>query len=202
MTDTRIKRADGVRTLKDLRSRCVIDDETGCWMWGMSMSCSKARPKFKTPRVYIPAGVFGDAKVHNTTAQKAAWLLSGNTIPDGHVVWRKHCGRHECVNPAHAHCSTRQEMHKGIAESGRLRGDPLRAVINAKNCSVQILPRELVQQAEALFAMGVRQKDIRDSLGISSDTLARIRRGRHPNSTGAVKVLQGASVFSLGGRRT
>jgi len=43
MTDTRRKRQDGVRTLEDLRIRCVIDTETGCWLWRGAFTISSGR---------------------------------------------------------------------------------------------------------------------------------------------------------------
>lgn len=89
-------------------------------------------------------------------------------------------------------------MHKAIAASGRLRGDPVRAAVNARNRASLLTPREIVLQAEAMFAAGCLQKDVRAALGLCGATAARIRRGVHPHSSARHGLLRGASVFTLG----
>ena len=51
MTDPRRKRQDGVRSLADIRSRCVIDAETGCWIWRGAFSVKVGG--HATPRVWL-----------------------------------------------------------------------------------------------------------------------------------------------------
>lgn len=196
--DTRRKRQDGVRTLADIRDRCVIDDETGCWLWRGAMSRSTTRRVVPTSRVWLPEGMDAGGQPTITTAGRAAWVLSGRALPKGHVVWRSVCHRCDCVNPAHGTAVTRQAMHKAIAASGRLRGDPVRAAVNARNRASLLTPREIVLQAEAMFAAGCLQKDVRAALGLCGATAARIRRGVHPHSSARHGLLRGASVFAIG----
>lgn len=193
MTDPRRKRQDGVRSLADIRSRCVIDAETGCWIWRGAFSVKVGG--HATPRVWLAN------ERRAEIAGRAAWLLSGRKLKPGAVVWRSACTDTRCINPEHAKAGTRTQMHASFVADGRLRGDPKRAIANAKNCAKQLLPVETVRRAEAMFAAGVMQKDVRSEFGISSDTAARIRKGLHPNCAASQRVLPSASVFAWGARR-
>lgn len=191
MTDTRRKRQDGVRTLEDLRIRCVIDSETGCWLWRGAMSRGdRGNP---TARVWIPSDDGGGTIA---TGQRAAWLLSGKPLDPEHVVWRHRCTRSDCINPQHGAAGTRRQMHTAIAESGRMRGDPRRAAVNSRNRQAMLLPVETVRRAEAMFAAGAMQKEVCAALGISNGSAKRIRIGAHPRCAGRVNVVANASVFA------
>ncbi len=194
MNDTRRKRSDGVRSLEDIRSRCVIDDETGCWLWRGAMSKRRNGRGQPTGRVWLP-GVDGGVI---ETAARAAWLLSGRRIASGNVVWRSLCTDSTCINPEHGKSGTRPAMHAAFVADGRLRGDPRRAAANTKNFARQFLPVETVRKAEAMFAAGVMQKTVRAELGISAGVAARIRKGLHPNCASAQRVVPAASVFAWG----
>lgn len=198
MTDVRKKRTDGVRHLEDLRLRCFIDTETGCWLWRGALSHSKTRKVSPTTRVWLPAGIHGDGAGAITTASKAAWLLSGRKLKDGHVVWRAVCNQTDCINPQHCKGVSRQQMHAEIAASNRLKGNPTRAAINAINGRASLMPVATVRQAESLFASGAMLKDVKQQLGISSDVAKRIRQGLHPHCANASRLVRGASVFALG----
>lgn len=190
------KPAGGVRTLEDLRLRCVIDEETGCWLWQQAVATAGGGT---TPIVHLPDNVLpGVGRRSTIPAARAAWLLSGRKLQPGHVVWRQLCTGGRCINPAHCRAGTKSDGLAAVAATGRNRGKPERAVINAKSRASLAKPVELVRQAEALFAAGKLQKDVRATLGISQKTAAAIRLGRHPHSSGRNRVLRGASVFTLG----
>lgn len=190
MTDTRTKRHDGVRTLEDLRSRCVIDAETGCWLWRGAMSRGKSGQP--TSRVWIP----GDGGGRIMTGQRAAWILAGKPLADGHVVWRHRCTNGQCINPYHGAAGSRPQMHAAIAASGRLRGDPRRAVVNAQNRERMLLSPETVLRGERMFAAGALQKEVAAALGICHSSAKKIRLRTHPHSAGRERVISGASVFA------
>lgn len=199
IADRRNTRQDGIRTLDDIKGRCVIDDETGCWLWRGAFSRSTTHHVGPTTRVWLPVDlprVVGAGRV--TTAGKAAWVLAGNPLRDGDVVWRHVCHRVDCINPAHSKAGTRQAMHKEIAASDRLKGDPRRAAVNAINRASRLTPPDVVRQAEAMFGAKMLQKDVCAKLGIQQMTARLIRTGQHPHSTNRQRVVRGASVFNLG----
>lgn len=195
----RPRRNDGVRTLEDIRGRCRIDEETGCWIWAGAMAKSLSRQARPTSRVWLPEGLQGDGQNPTvTTAAKAAWLLSGRKLQDGQVVYRYRCADGDCCNPEHGKAGTRPEMHRFHAASDRLKGDPKRAAVNAINRRAVLKPVEVVRQAEAMFAAGVAQKEVMAELGLQQATARSIRLGTHPNCTHASRVLPMASVFAMG----
>ena len=74
-----------------------IDKESsadGCWLWCGTL------------------GRFGYGQFHlngkQHRAHRVSWLLSGNIIPEGHLIRHK-CRSRKCVNPAHLETGTYQE---------------------------------------------------------------------------------------------
>lgn len=193
MIDPRRKRQDGIRTLDDLQGRCVIDRETLCWIWRGAVFRNAAGSD--TTRVWLPDA---DGKGRVMTAPRAAWILSGRKLPAGHIVWRARCHCSAlCISPQHGAAGTRQDMFAAFVRDGRLRGDPRSAVINARNRMAGVVPLGVVRQAEAMFAAGALQKEVKAALGISHQTAAKIRKGIHPHSAArGVKVVANASVFT------
>jgi hypothetical protein len=187
----------GVRTLEDLRIRCVIDAETGCWLWRGAYSQDRSRHGQPTTRVWLPVVPPGGART--STAPRAAWLMAGKPLPPKGVVWRHLCRNPECINPQHGKGGTRQEMYAAFVADGRMRGDPRRAAVNAINRQSQLVPPEKVRKAEEMFAAGALQKDVRAALGLSPTSAARIRKGLHPNSSSKQHVVANASVFAWRG---
>lgn len=187
----------GIKTLEDMRQRCRIDEETGCWNWAMAVSRSTKRNVPVSPRVWMPdrSTPGGGALM---TAGRAAWLLAGKWCTAGRVVYRAVCHNELCINPEHGKCLTRREMFEHLKACGVNRGDPERAVINRQNMLKMVTPVERVRQAEAMLREGVMSKDIRAALGISNNTMTRIRAGTHMHSVGFSQAVRGASIFTLG----
>ena len=148
----------GIRTLEDLKDRCFVDEDTGCWLWRAALSAGQ-------PKIWVPPGVLSEAG-SVMPAGRAAWLLAGKEARSDQVVYRT-CGCQECVAPEHGEACTRRAMGRHVSESGRWKNNPARVIANAKNRTGLAKPREVVQQAEQMFAEGVPQKTIREQLGIS-----------------------------------
>lgn len=191
-----VKHLGGVRKLEDLRNRCAIDDETGCWHWRLAVATSRGG---MVPMVHLAAGVLpGVDRPATAPAARAAWLLSGRRLAPGHVVYRHLCEAKRCINPEHCAAGTRPQALAAVAATGRNRGKPERAVITAKARRSLVKPAEVVRQAEQMFAAGEMQKVVRAQLGLSQKTAAAIRQGRHVHSAARQGLLRGASVFTLG----
>ena len=198
MTDTRRKRQDGIRTLAGIKGRCVIEAETGCWLWRGAFSCKASGRGQPTSRVWIPGWQAKSGTT--TTAPRAAWLLAGNDLPPNGVVWRHVCRNSECINPKHGKGGTRAQMFEAFVADGRMRGDPKRAAVNAQNRRSQLVSVERVREAEAMFAAGALQKDVCAALSLGNAAAAKIRKGQHPNSSGARATIPAASVFGWRGQ--
>jgi hypothetical protein len=196
MTDANTKRTDGVRTLQDLQDRCRVDTDTGCWIWAMAISDNGKIGGSRTPRLCVPAGVIGPAR-SNSTAPRAAWLLSGKKLGDKQVVWRT-CLNDECCAPGHLMAGTKAQEGAWMSRSGHRRGKPERAAANLRNSLQMATPPAVVRQVEELFAAGMLQKDVHAATGLRSATLRSIRLGQHVNSSARQKVVPQASIFALG----
>lgn len=186
----------GIRTVEDIKARCVVDDETGCWEWGLSYSHSKTRKVSPIARCHI---LKPDGTRALTTAWKAGWLLSGRKLGKKQVVYRSVCWNTRCCNPAHCKAGTMKQMGAAIAKSGVLRGQPHRVTANTKNNECQATPREVVMRAEALFAAGRKLAEVAEAIGVHKDTARLIRNGTHRNSTARQPVVSMSSVFGWRG---
>lgn len=189
----------GVSTLQDILDRCRVDEVTGCWEWALAINCIRGSA---VPMVHISIGAMlgqhAVAKKVTMPAARAAWLLAGNVIKPGHVVWRAHCGNDHCVNPAHCASGTRAQMGRSRAASGREKGTPAKRKAALAQALKIALPRDVVVQLEARIAAGELRKTIAQTMGVNRTTIRRIALGQHPNSTGRIRVIPGASVFTLG----
>ena len=169
------------RNLQYILDRCRVDDLTQCWEWTFAMTGD------------VP--VCGQNIAGCSSAVKTAWLLSGRKIADGHVVWRALCHNRRCVNPAHMMTGSRPEMRRWCGQSGREKGDPVRAAKNIAALAARATPVEAVREAERMFARGEMSKTVVQSLGICKATATRIKAGRHIHSRGS--GVKGSSIFSM-----
>lgn len=89
----------GVRSLADLKLRCYVDAETGCWH--LRTGHGRRLNAGDRQRVHVH-------RVGTMTAGRAAYYLQhGKMPPEGHVVWHAHCSSHDCVRPGHLSCDPR-----------------------------------------------------------------------------------------------
>lgn len=181
----------GVQSLDDMRERCVVDQETGCWSW--SMYSVPARGGY-LPIVWVPAGVIGTAGA-KATATRAAWLLSGRKIRPGNIVWRC-CGNKLCINPEHLRSTSKSAHGKWISEQGHTRGVHRKTASRRASMSRMASP-ELVSAIEADIAAGLRRVDIIAKRGTSNYVYYRVLNRLHPHQRHG--LIPGASVFSLAG---
>lgn len=194
MTDPRRKRADGVRTIRDIKARCRIDDITGCWHWSMAMTHAGKRSS-RTPTVNVPAGLLGNSTRKTLAVARLSWLLSGKPLPAGHVVWRC-CVNDECCAPHHLRAGTKADEGAWMAASGHRRGNPARAAVNVSNVEkTQALPTATVRNVEQALTAGQLQTEISAKFGVSLSTISRIANGKHLHQRHGVA---NASVFVVG----
>jgi len=106
----------GIRTLEDLRIRCAVDDDTGCWHWRLSKCDGVPKVHVTHPALPRPG--------HIMRGRRAALLLArGRDLPAGHVAYaRLQCTSKDCVNPAHCQSGDRDAHGVYLAKSGRVKG--------------------------------------------------------------------------------
>lgn len=163
MPNTKGSNRGGIRTLDDLRQRCVIEGE--CWIWrGACNRCSGPHPE---PRFWLPAQ-------SRVVGVSGAWLLAGKKLPRGYVVWRV-CREPMCLNPEHMRSGTQADRGAWYAQRGLFRGDPHRSLTNAVAARRRsVLTAEQVQQIRESKDTG---RALSLLLGVSESVVSRARRG-------------------------
>lgn len=83
-----------IRTLDDLKARCEVDEQTGCWVWTGSRDAN-GHPK---PYIINPSNGQGA----QMSGARALLLLTGQPVVDGHAYVRvATCTNEACVSPEH-----------------------------------------------------------------------------------------------------
>lgn len=196
MTDQRKKRArdtfraDAIRTLQDLRGRCVID-EAGCWVWKWSVIQGTKAPQ---------ARYNGRA----TTARRVALDLIGKPAGRGlFVVCRKGCDE-LCVNPYHLLALNGSDYVRHLAAVGVLETPAHKAarVACTRGRDTTKLTRDGAESIRHRVASGEDRGALAAEFGVTRAHVNRVVRG--VNWAPAQEV-RGSSVFawcqSMGGER-
>jgi len=181
MTHARGTVLGGIRTVEDLRDRCRIDEETGCWHWGLAIVRGAPHVSF----------VDADGKRRRGTGRNAAAALGlEGGVPDGHVAFaRACCPSSDCVNPLHTRTGTRRQKGEAIVRTGEQRGLPSKAIpVSASNRRRQKLTPD---QVEAIRSSTDTQTALAARYGVSQTTIWAIVSGRRYRP-------QAYSAFSLG----
>ena len=94
--------------MKELKQRLLervsIDDETGCWEWGLSVfDYGYAKMSYKGKML---------------TAHRVAYETFIGQIPDGLLVCH-HCDNPKCINPDHLFIGTHQDNSNDKIKKGR-----------------------------------------------------------------------------------
>lgn len=163
----------GIKTLEDLRQRCVIDEEAGCWLYGKR---NKSDAMF-----WIPA-----LQRHVTSGQALCFLSTGKTLQKG-KVWRRICGCDKCINPKHRKEMTRAE---NTAENNKLHTPAMRRKRGLAG-SARFLKLTDAQVADIVNSEGKCQ-DKADEHGVHRAYVAALRR----NGGRASSIAPTASVFA------
>lgn len=174
----------GVWSVEDLRKRCRIDDETGCWHW--SLRIADGAPMVKVCINGIRRPLRGRAA--------AIALSRGAYLPAGHLAWaRAQCKSSDCVNPAHAKSGTKKQWGADLAASGCLKGLPQKVLAGrAAGRGRRALTPEQVALVKASDKTHVA---LAAELRVSKSLVADVRLGKRYVDD---RPLPGASVFAWG----
>lgn len=127
------KQAPAIRSIEELRSRCVMDDISGCWIW--RGATDRGRPCIWSAQ----------SREKHGAGYTICWLLTGKT-PEGRTLWHSTCGTAMCANPEHFVKGNRSTLMKSV----RPKLDPLhRAKIAAAHQSRSRFTPEVVAEVLA-----------------------------------------------------
>lgn len=183
----------GIYALDDIRNRCAVDDDTGCWHWRLAMRSNGASTGCKslTPSVSIPAGVLGD-KRRTLSVARVVWLMQGKALRNGWVVWRT-CTSGDCCAPEHLQAGTKADEGAWMRADGRRRGSAHRLAVNARNVAGQAVPADKVQAVAEQINAGRLYRDIAADVGLHKSTISKIANGKHYRQR--PRGARGSSVF-------
>lgn len=160
-------------TLLEIRERCRIDDETGCWLWSGAMSSRGPRAiGNRTPVVHRPEWNSAGSVL------RVVWERHHGTAPaHGQIVWRT-CGHERCCRPSHLATGTYQEYGRWVAESGRMAVSAAGRVerrVRAYRLGMTTISPELAAWVRESEQRGC---DVAHALDVSQHAISRIRLGR------------------------
>lgn len=170
---------DGMRTLEDLRGRCVVDPDTACWH--LRTANGKRLPP-GTPYVWVHG-------VGVISAKRAAWLLRNGEQPASEKRVYAVCkSPHDCVHTSHLRAWTVAEYGAFVRTTGRLRGDARRSVINRQSSAKAAkLTQELAHWARESEQSHAKAAH---ALGVSESLVAQIRRRQKWTLSAAPSVFE------------
>jgi hypothetical protein len=173
----------GIRTVADLRARCRVDDDTGCWHWSMGFSQG-------SPRIHLAL----DGRNTAMRGRRAALLLArGKDVRPGLVVFaRLQCRSADCVNPAHCRAGTRQQHGEWQRLSGTGR-TPAKQVGAVKGWTVR--PRRFTPEQVHRIRNGSESvAALAREFGVAMNSIHQVRTFKTYRTVRA--EVPGASVFS------
>lgn len=179
----------GVRNLEDLRGRCVVDEDTGCW----HLRDSKGRPLVKEAR-RVPSVFFVDIQ-KRVSARRLSFNLSRPKPARADRLVAVTCGSWDCVAPHHAAEVTPGELGAMVSADGRSAtpAKRLHAMRTARSRARTKLTMELATWARE---SSQKQADVAHALDTTQQRISEIRSMKlwKPQH-----VLAGASVFAFAG---
>lgn len=181
----------GIRDLEDLRCRCVIDEDTGCW----HLRRADGREIERGPKVTPSVNIWDDGPKRRA-ARPLSWeWANGRAVREGFVVSNLgRCGCFDCINPGHLRELSRKAHGIELSKSGLAKTLKKRvsAVRNTRSRSTTKLTEELAQWARE---SDQTQHAIAHGLGVAQSIIWQIKAGVSWRPMAA----HGSSVFSLGG---
>lgn len=166
----------GIRSVDDLKERCRVDEDTGCWHWLLWCWDSGL------PGVWL---VQGD-KRGKVSGRRAALILAGKCVRRGDKAFATpNCFSIDCVNPAHCRLGSMRDVMQLASERGKF-DDPRCCAHLVLHAKAHARLSEEQRLDAALSTETARQAAER--LGVSERTIAHIR--------GARPRLPASSVFS------
>lgn len=167
-----------VRSVEDLRGRCVCDAHTGCWQ--LRTARGRVMREDRTPVLWV----FGHGKL---SSARAAYFLANGRMPQHKMIAYRTCDTRDCVNPAHIKATPRAVYaRKHIAirpgEASVAQREALRRGYSKRMVLTPELKAWLIESSQSHGAAA-------HGIGICASRVSQIRRAAVPSN-----------VFMLAGR--
>jgi hypothetical protein len=103
------RKSGGIRTIEDIRQRCHVEADTGCWIWRGYAS------KDMSPHPVMRLAALGIC----VSAGAAISLITRGERSTPAKVMYAHCGNSLCCNPAHRRSGGKKAAMKVAGQTGR-----------------------------------------------------------------------------------
>lgn len=124
----------GIRTLEDLRGRCVIRPDDECWH--IRTARGKPHPKGRVQHIWV----YGIGK---TTVTRAVVYLVRGKMPRRNLVCYRTCTSYDCANPGHIAVTSQESWAAALNTEGKIDPTKRKAASIARSIRTNTLPVEL-----------------------------------------------------------
>lgn len=156
-------------TPEDVKQRCHVDADTGCWHWRGALSDGK------WPRIYAPNLSKPGEPMEAQTGRRAVWqLATGKAIPEGFRVFGI-CRSGDCLNPKHMVCGSTAEWGQHKSKTGIHKTMTHRIGSRKTGKARSVLTEETYAEVVSSTEPGTQ---IAKRLGVSMQTVSKARRGQ------------------------
>lgn len=156
-----------MKTLNDIKDRCVIDEDTDCWSFKGAFS------RDGQPRVWF--WDYNKERMVAMPGRRAVWFaVNQKPLPNG---WRVYgvCDCVGCLNPAHSKAGPAKAWGQHMSKSGKYKGSLARLLANRKTGAARsVLTPQTLQEILSSNETGT---SLARRLGISQQTVSKARRG-------------------------
>ena len=161
-------------TIDDVRARCIVNNDTGCWIWQGSLATDG------TPRMHTID--YERNEKRTMSGPKAMWNIAYGEAPrTGWLVYRR-CVNVKCLCPVHlGQTRNRVDLGRHIALNGKRKGNSIEARRANQRLAMagKGIKPTMPEIVRACRAAGpeVTGAFLAALYGIAPQTVSRIRRG-------------------------
>lgn len=155
----------GVRSIQDVRNRCNVDDDTGCWHWRLSLNCG-------VPHIHFNLA----GTRHTMRGRRAVKAIEagGQLASDLNCIGRDTCDS-DCVAPDHIRVVSRKIVGAQVRRMGKCKTIRKRAgglkTVDAKR-------KLTVCQVIEIRSSNTTQRALAIKFGVSQYTIWAARSGK------------------------
>jgi hypothetical protein len=172
-----------VRCLDTLKLRCVVDEDTACWL----LHNAKGQRYQYKPKTTVSVHVHGRGKM---PARRIAWEYGrGEAPPAGRMVAYS-CKSHDCCNPAHLRLVDGAGLGKLTKANGRMQTMAKRSAVQATSRS-RARTKLTLELAHWIRESAQTQTEIGHAIGIGQGAVSDVITGKTWRESSVV-----SSVFS------
>lgn len=155
----------GVRSIADIRNRCNVDEDTGCWHWKLALNCG-------APHIHFQIA----GKTYTMRGRRAVKALEAGAPLSQKLncIGRDSCNS-DCVAPDHIKAVTRIAVGAQIRRTGKCK--TIKKAASGRNAALKNRKLTLEQVAEIRHS-DQTQMALARKFGVTQYTVWAVRSGK------------------------